>query len=190
VSTTLLRHRHAAPEPTATPAPPPAQAPTIAGSGQVFVDDTGRRRRIVRRCAVALAVGAALYVAAVVGALGDTSVRPGVEVPADAGNGQVAGFPQDPGTPGLLTMRPAAPTHAPAPTPRPRATATPKPTPKPSAGPTTTPAPSTSPSTTAPGSSPAGSAPGKPTTSAASEPGASTTSKPAGSTASDGAVTR
>ena len=106
VSTTLLRHRHAAPEPTLTPAPPPAQAPST-GHGQVFVDDSGRRRRIVRRFAIALAVGAVLYLAAVVGALGDTSVRPGVEVPADAGNGQVAGFPQDPGTPGLLTARPA-----------------------------------------------------------------------------------
>ncbi|MGE3287069.1 MAG: hypothetical protein AB7J32_13340 [Pseudonocardia sp.] len=157
VSTTILRHRDPAPSPGTTPAQPTALAPTTAGSGQVFVDDTGRRRRIVRRWAAALGVGAVLYVAAVVGALGDTGVRPGVDVPGDAGNGQVAGFPQDPGTPGLLTARPAAPAATkarPATTTRRPAAPSVTPTAAPTAVPSTAP---TAAPTTAPTAAPTGS---------------------------------
>lgn len=107
MSSTLLRPGNEASEPTVKLASYVSR-PTATHSGQVFVDDSGRRRRIVRRVAAAVGVGAVLYVAAVLGALGDSSVRPGVELSHDVGNGEVAGFPQDPGVPGLLSEGPGA----------------------------------------------------------------------------------
>lgn len=149
---TILQRPGQAPEPTPPPAPHTVLVPATR---QVFVDDTGRRRRRVRRWGAAIGAAGVLYLAAVAGALGDTSVRPPVTVPADTGNGQVAGLQQGTEVPGLLAEQPsataaarparstatAARAKAATPTSRPAgsATTTPTPTPPGSTAPTTTP---------------------------------------------------
>lgn len=61
----------------------------------------------MRRAGTALMVSCAGYIGVVAVALGDTAVGPLAHLPADGGNGQIAGLPQDAGTvPGLLVPAP------------------------------------------------------------------------------------
>ena len=91
---------------------------------QVFVDDSGRRRRWARLAGAGVTALCAAYMGIVVVGLSQTAVGPLIAVPSD-GNGRVAGFPDTSGiVPGLLATggaaaRPAH--HIPAPVVRERA---------------------------------------------------------------------
>jgi hypothetical protein len=96
-----------------------------SGSTQVFVDDSGRRRRWVRLAGAGVTTLCAAYIGVVVVGLSQTAVGPLIAVPS-GGNGLIAGFPDTSGTvPGLLStsgVGAVRPVHrAPTPTSRPRA---------------------------------------------------------------------
>ncbi|HTK63730.1 MAG TPA: hypothetical protein VL595_15190 [Pseudonocardia sp.] len=79
-----------------------SEAPVHAVPAQVFVDDSGRRRRLIRRGAAALAAACVAFIAVVGLGLSQTGVGM-VSVPGE-GNGLVAGFDAGAGqTPGLLS---------------------------------------------------------------------------------------
>jgi hypothetical protein len=82
--------------------PHPEPRPDRPAAAQVFVDDSGRRRRWIRVAGSAVTVGCALYVGVVVVGLSQTAVGPLEAVPA-GGNGLIAGFPGSAdAVPGLL----------------------------------------------------------------------------------------
>lgn len=79
-----------------------SEAPAHLVPAQVFVDDSGRRRRLIRRGAAALAAACVAFIAVVGLGLSQTGVGM-VSVPGE-GNGLVAGFDEGAGqTPGLLS---------------------------------------------------------------------------------------
>ncbi len=76
---------------------------------QVFVDASGRRRRWVRYCGLALVASCAGYIGIVVVALNETGVGPMTQLPDDNGNDQIPGLEQGSGVvPGLLAPQPQA----------------------------------------------------------------------------------
>jgi hypothetical protein len=74
----------------------------VPTSAQVFVDDSGRRRRWVRLAGVGVTAVCAGYIGIIVVGLSQTGVGPLEAVP-EGGNGAIAGFQNSAGTvPGLL----------------------------------------------------------------------------------------
>ena len=81
----------------------PGGTPAIARA-QVFVDDSGRRRRWLRLFGAGTTTLCATYIGVVVFGLSQTGVGPLEAVPV-GGNGEIAGFQASAGTvPGLLTV--------------------------------------------------------------------------------------